>query len=90
MANLINPEDHRIPPSHTEQSASVSLNSLLTERDVASILNISLATVRRRRLLRQPPAPTKIGNSVRYKKDEISRFIEENTSNVHSGGRSDS
>ena len=55
--------------------AEFPLTSLLTERDVANILNLSVATIRRRRLLRKPPEPVKIGASVRYRPQEIDQFI---------------
>jgi len=47
------------------------LQPLFTEREVADILRVSVATIRRRRLLRQPPHPLKIGASVRYTRDSI-------------------
>jgi predicted DNA-binding transcriptional regulator AlpA len=47
------------------------LQRLLTERDVADLLRVSVATIRRRRLLRQPPHPLKIGASVRYTCESI-------------------
>ena len=50
--------------------------ALLTEREVAQLLNVAVATIRRRRLLRQPPAFVKFGASVRYRRETIQRFIE--------------
>ena len=44
--------------------------SLLTEKDVACITGLSLAKVRRWRLLRQGPKFIKIGAAVRYKPQE--------------------
>jgi predicted DNA-binding transcriptional regulator AlpA len=79
MATPINPENDRLLPHNA------SLNSLLTEYDVARILNVSVATIRRRRLLKQAPVPVRVGASVRYRPEEISRFIESNTSNSHLG-----
>jgi predicted DNA-binding transcriptional regulator AlpA len=52
------------------------LESLLTEREVAKLLKVSVATMRRRRLLGQPPEWVKIGSSVRYKPDSVHRLIE--------------
>lgn len=53
------------------------LEPLLTEQDVAEALNVSVATIRRRRLLRQPPHWVKFGASVRYKPETIRRLIAE-------------
>lgn len=54
-----------------------TLETLLTEREVAKLLKISVATVRRRRLCRQPPEWVKIGASVRYKPASVQRLIED-------------
>ena len=50
--------------------------TLLTEQQVADLLNISIATVRRRRLFGQPPDYVKIGASVRYRPEAVQRLIE--------------
>jgi hypothetical protein len=55
---------------------NAQLEALMTEYEVARLLNVSVATIRRRRLLRQPPAALKIGASVRYKPETIRRFVE--------------
>jgi len=52
-----------------------ALNRLLNEREVADLLGVSVATIRRRRLLKQPPTATKIGSSVRYKTSDIDEFL---------------
>lgn len=49
---------------------------LLTEHEVALLLKVSVATIRRRRLFRQPPNFVKIGASVRYRREAIQRLIE--------------
>jgi predicted DNA-binding transcriptional regulator AlpA len=49
---------------------------LLTEHEVAALLKLSVATIRRRRLLRQPPDFLKIGSSVRYRRKAIERLID--------------
>jgi predicted DNA-binding transcriptional regulator AlpA len=49
---------------------------LLTEHQVAELLKVSVATIRRRRLFRQPPDFVKIGASVRYRRETIQRLIE--------------
>jgi len=57
-----------------------NLETLLTEREVARLLRVSVATIRRRRLYSQPPHAVKIGASVRYKPEAVRRFIEESES----------
>jgi predicted DNA-binding transcriptional regulator AlpA len=52
------------------------LETLLTEHQVAELLKVSVATIRRRRLFRQPPDFLKIGASVRYRREAIQRLIE--------------
>jgi predicted DNA-binding transcriptional regulator AlpA len=53
-----------------------TLETLLTEHEVAKLLKISVATIRRRRLFRQPPEWIKIGASVRYRPEAVERLIE--------------
>jgi predicted DNA-binding transcriptional regulator AlpA len=50
-------------------------NPHLTENEVAKILRVSVATMRRRRLQKQPPNWIKIGASVRYTPQSISAFL---------------
>ena len=49
---------------------------LLNEHDLARRLRISVATVRRWRLLRQGPEYVKLGGSVRYKPETILLWVE--------------
>jgi hypothetical protein len=58
-------------------TADNTLETLLTEHEVAGLLKVSVATIRRRRLFRLPPEWVKIGASVRYKPDAVRRFIED-------------
>jgi predicted DNA-binding transcriptional regulator AlpA len=58
---------------------------LLTEHDVAQLLKVSVATIRRRRLFRQPPDFVKLGASVRYRREAIERLIE--SAEQHMGAR---
>jgi len=51
------------------------LEALLTEHDVARITGLSVASVRRWRLLQQGPKYMKLGASVRYKPDDISAWL---------------
>lgn len=57
-------------------TASITLGTLLNEHDVARITGLSLATVRRWRLLRQGPKYIKIGAAVRYKPENLAAWIE--------------
>lgn len=52
---------------------------LLTERDVARFTGMSVASVRRWRLLRQGPKYIKIFASVRYRPEDISAWLESRT-----------
>ncbi len=53
-----------------------TIETLLNEHEVAGLLKVSVATIRRRRLFRQPPEWVKIGASVRYRPEAIKRLIE--------------
>lgn len=57
-------------------ATSNTLESLLTEHDVARITSLSVASVRRWRLLRQGPKYLKIGAAVRYKPQDLSVWLE--------------
>ena len=50
--------------------------TLLNEYDVARITGLSVASVRRWRLLRMGPRYLKIGASVRYKAEDIAAWLE--------------
>ena len=54
----------------------MSEKTLLDEKQLAAALNISVASVRRWRLLRQGPKCLKIGAAVRYKPGDVSAWIE--------------
>ena len=49
---------------------------LLNEHDVARITGLSVASVRRWRLLRLGPRYIKIGAAVRYKAEDIAAWLE--------------
>ena len=57
-------------------AASSSIATLLNEYDVARITGMSVASVRRWRLLRQGPQYIKIGAAVRYKPIDVSAWLE--------------
>ena len=63
-----------------------TLENLLNEHDVARITGLSVASVRRWRLLRQGPRYLKIGSAVRYRPDDIAAWIE---SRPRGGGQQD-
>ncbi len=52
------------------------LYELLNEYDVAKRLNISVATVRRWRLLKQGPRFLKLNASVRYRSEDLCLWLE--------------
>ena len=52
-----------------------TLEELLNEYDVARITGLSVASVRRWRLLRQGPKYLKIGSAVRYRTVDISTWL---------------
>jgi predicted DNA-binding transcriptional regulator AlpA len=53
-----------------------TIENLLNEYDVARITRLSVASVRRWRLLRQGPKYLKIGAAVRYKAEDVSAWLE--------------
>ena len=57
-------------------TANITFGTLLTEHDVARITGLSVATVRRWRLLRQGPKYLKIGAAVRYRPENVSAWLE--------------
>jgi predicted DNA-binding transcriptional regulator AlpA len=61
--------------THHQVIGSNLLEALLNEHDVARITGLSVASVRRWRLLRQGPKYLKIGSAVRYKPEDISAWL---------------
>jgi len=57
-------------------TANNTLEALLNEHDVARVTGLSVASVRRWRLLRQGPKYLKIGAAVRYKAEDVSAWLE--------------
>lgn len=51
---------------------------ILNEREAAVRLGLSVATLRRRRLLRQPPAWVKLGARCLYRAADLQAFVEAN------------
>lgn len=54
---------------------SNALMELLDEFDIARITGLSVATVRRWRLLRQGPKYIKINSSVRYRPEDLAEWL---------------
>jgi predicted DNA-binding transcriptional regulator AlpA len=52
-----------------------SIETLLNERDVARITGMSVASVRRWRLLRQGPRFLKVSAAVRYRPEDVTAWI---------------
>lgn len=52
-----------------------TLETLLNEHDVARITGLSVASVRRWRLLKQGPRYLKIGSAVRYRAEDIASWL---------------
>ncbi len=53
-----------------------TLGTLLNDREVARVTGLSVASIRRWRLLRQGPRYLKIGAAVRYKPEDVSAWLE--------------
>jgi predicted DNA-binding transcriptional regulator AlpA len=53
-----------------------TLLRLMNEHDVAGITGLSVASVRRWRLLRQGPKFMKIGAAVRYRPEDVTSWLE--------------
>jgi hypothetical protein len=60
----------------TRSIPNIRLLDLLDERDVARITRMSLASVRRWRLLRRGPRYLKIGSSVRYRPADLFAWLD--------------
>jgi predicted DNA-binding transcriptional regulator AlpA len=56
-------------------AADNTVETLLNEHDIARITGLSVASVRRWRLLRQGPKYLKIGAAVRYTQGSIKEFL---------------
>ncbi len=52
------------------------VSDLLNEHDVARLIGLSVASVRRWRLLKTGPKYLKIGAAVRYKPEDVSAWLE--------------
>jgi predicted DNA-binding transcriptional regulator AlpA len=57
-------------------TASNTFETLLNERDVARLTGLSLASVRRWRLLKQGPRFIKLNSAVRYRPKDVAMWLE--------------
>ena len=57
-------------------NANNTVERLLKEHDVARMTSLSVASVRRWRILQQGPKYLKIGAAVRYKFEDVSAWLE--------------
>ena len=64
-----------------------TVEHLLNEKDVARITGMSVASVRRWRLLKRGPKYLKIGSAVRYRPEDVAAWLE---SRPTGGGQTDS
>lgn len=53
-----------------------ALEELLNEHDVARITGLSVASIRRFRLLKQGPKFLKLNSAVRYRPDDLKTWLE--------------
>jgi len=53
-----------------------SLGRLLNEHEVAALLGVAVATIRRWRLIRQGPKYIKVGAMVRYKPEDLEAWLD--------------
>jgi hypothetical protein len=54
----------------------MSLSKLLDEKEAASLLNCSVAFLRRCRLFRTGPSFVRVGRLVRYRVEDLAAYIE--------------
>jgi predicted DNA-binding transcriptional regulator AlpA len=69
--------------SKLQTAASSPIQPLFNEHDLARVTGLSVASVRRWRLLRQGPKYLKIGAAVRYKPEDIWAWLESRPSGGH-------
>jgi predicted DNA-binding transcriptional regulator AlpA len=59
-----------------ESVATPQLPTLLNEFDVARVMGLSVASVRRWRLFKQGPKYMKIGSALRYRPEDVRAWLE--------------
>jgi excisionase family DNA binding protein len=58
--------------------AQPEVPSFLSEKQTATYLSISLSTIRRWRKARKGPQFYRVGNVIRYRRDDVDHFIQQN------------
>jgi predicted DNA-binding transcriptional regulator AlpA len=58
-----------------KMATATNFEKLMTEHEVAQITEMSVATVRRWRLLGQGPKYIKLGTSVRYRREDLAGWL---------------
>ena len=66
--------------------STLTTEPLMTEREAAEFLGIAPATLRRWRLVGQPPQYVKLSRAVRYRRADLTDFIEGNLCTSTSAG----
>jgi hypothetical protein len=64
-----------------------NFGELLNEKEAAKCLGLSVATLRRRRLLRQPPVWVKLGARALYRSEDLASFVMANLVKPDAGAR---
>ena len=54
-----------------------TITKLLNEHELSNLLSVSVATLRRWRLLKRGPRFTKLGSSVRYRTEDVASWLAE-------------
>lgn len=55
---------------------NITMQPLLKEKEVAKLLNMSVATIRKWRCCGQGPRFVKIAHSIRYRSEDVQAFME--------------
>jgi excisionase family DNA binding protein len=63
------------PTTPRPSTSTLTKTEVMTDKQVASHLNISLATMRRWRLFRKGPKFFKMGAAVRYRREDVDRWL---------------
>lgn len=63
------------PEENELANTSIALETFLNEHDVAQMLNVSVATVRRWRLLGKGPKFLKLSSACRYRNEDIDAWL---------------
>lgn len=70
------PQAAERPADTPPPAANPPVIEIMNEKQLAAYLNISVGSVRRWRLFRQGPKFMKIGASVRYRREDVSSWLE--------------